>query len=318
MPKTKTPTLGAVAAAQDDEKKKAKGASLLTKALALLGLSAADAKMTKKTLVTKRTETEESDDSAEEEESLPMSTEKSSGATSGEESSSAEEEEEGAAASAEEEEEEKVAKGKRAESEEEEEEARAVAKGWKAAITAYAKATKGIDAYGIHGPKGLLRAAEKATGAKGAHATLTALHGLRGKAADAQAAVIQRLAVVEAKATKIEASSRKDRVEAMIAAAKTEGRAPSKALRAELRTYGNEQGTKKLASLIATLKPVPTSARAPKLNADGTVPGLPSTDEQAMLQTMFGDLSPDKRAEAVAMYEAAKRKNLNGASKAEA
>ncbi len=319
----KTPTLGAVAAAQDDEKKKAKGASLLAKALGMLGIGGkAAAKMTKKTLVTKRTETEESDDSAEEEEeSVPASsatsTEKSSGEASSEMSSAAEEEE-GAAASAEEEEEEE-AKGKRAgKPEEEEEEARAtIAKGWKAAISAYAKATKGVDAYGINGPKGLLRAAEKATGAKGATATLTALHGLRAKAATADAAVIQKIAKVDAKVNHIAAQSRKDRVDTMVRAAKAEGRASNRDLRAQLRAYGNAHGTQALAGLIVTLPKITTEARAPKLGPDGTVIGLPDAEEQAMLAATFGDLPEAQRAAAIADYRA-KMKNLNGASKAEA
>lgn len=312
MPKKKIPTLGAVAAEKDEEKKAKKAKGLIA---SLLALVTPDAKMTKKTLTTKRVEMEESDDSAEEEEeSLPASTEKSSGAESSEKSSA--EEESGAASSAEEEEEEEAAKG--AKKMEEEEEARAVAKGWKAAMAAYAEATKGVDAYGIKGPKGLLRAAEKATGAKGHTATLTALHGLRSKAASADAAVIQRIAAVEAKATKIEAQSRHDRVEAIVSAAKAEGRAPNKELRAQLRTFGNEHGTKKLAALVATLKPLRTDARAPKLGADGTVPGVPAADEQAVLQAMFGDLPEDKRKEAIAMYEANKRKAMNGAGKVEA
>jgi len=312
MPKTKIPTLGAVAAEQDDEKKKGRIGRALGVLAAAFGLDAPSAKMTKKTLTTKRVEMEESDES-EEEESVPPTTPAGSSAASSEMSSAGsskeeEEEESGAASSAEEEE----AARKGAKKMEEEEEARAVAKGWKAAIAAYAKATEGVDAYGIKGPKGLLRAAEKATGAKGAAATLTALHGLRSKAATADAAVIQRLAQVEAKATKIETQSRKDRVDAMVKAAKAEGRAPNADLRAQLRDYGNAHGTKKLAALIATLKPLPTNAKAPKLNAEGKPEGAPEANEQEILKAMFDDLPEAQRAQAIAMYEANKRKNLNG------
>lgn len=315
--KSKIPTLGAVRAAEDDEANKAKGATLLAKALGLLGIGAAtpSAKMTKKTLTTKRVEMEESDDSEEEEEEEAMSTEKSSdGADSSDAESSAkssEEEEEEEASMAEEK------KAKRAKYEEEEEEARAVAKGWKAAIAAYAAATKGVDAYGIKGPKGLLKAAEKATGAKGASATLSALHGLRTKAQGADAAVIQRLAKVEAKATKIETTSRRERVESMVQAAKASGQAPTKALRAQLREHGNSHGTKALASLIASLPKVARTTedgeRIPHLSANGSPLGAP-TAQQQVTEMAMADLDPEQRkVYEKTRAEIASKKNLNGA-----
>lgn len=307
MPK-KIPTLSAVA---DDEKKKGKIATALAALSSALGIGAAtpDAKMSKKTVTTKRTEMEESDDSEEEEASVPMSTEKSSGAESSKpaasdaaDSADAEADDSGAESS-------KPADKTKATDDEDAK----VARGWAAAEKAYAKVASGVDAYGVRGPKGLLKMAEKATGTKGAASAISALHSLRTKAANADAAVIQRLASVEAKAIKIEASSRKDRVNAIVAKAKAEGRANSKDLRAELRTYGNERGTRALAKLVATLQKVRTLADGAR---EGKIDGasVPAADEQKMLATMFGDLKGDAYKEAVALYEDNKRK-ANGAAK---
>lgn len=322
MPKDTIPTLATVAS---DAKARKKARGMLASLTALLGLGAAKptAKMSKRTLTTKRVEMEETDESSaaeegeeESEASSVSSTEKSS------EASSAEEEEEERGEAEEEEEEESVPSkpekeerhAKKGEAEEEEE--ALVSRAWTAAEKAYAKVAAKVDPYGIRGPKGMRKAARRATGAKTRGEAISALHNLRHKAATADAAVIQRIAAVEAKASKIETASRKDRVEAMVSEAKAEGRAPTKALRAQLREHGNTHGTKALAKLIASLPKLATNARMPKIGSDGSVSGAPAADTQALLKAMFGDLPEEQRKAAIADFETKMR--MNGAGKAEA
>lgn len=313
MGKTNIPTLASVAEAEADEKKRGRLARALGAIASALNIGAADAKMTKKTLTTKRVEMEESDDS-EEEESV-ASTERSSGAESSEASSSAksseeEEEEEEAAASEE----------KHAKYEEEEEEARAVAKGWKAAIKAYAEATRGVDAYGVKGPKGLLRAAEKATGKVGVSAVLSSLHGHRASKATADAKVIRRLAKVEAKATKVENENREERVNRMVADAKASGKAPRGEFRKYLRAFGAEHGTKKLEALIASLpqavRTTDEGERIPHIDGRGSPLGAP-TAQQQVTEMAMADLDPEQRKTYEKTRAEIAAKKANGAAKVE-
>lgn len=225
-------------------------------------------------------ETDEEEESAEgseeeEEESAAESTQKSSEASSAASSEEEEEEEEGAA------------KGKRGESEEEEEEA--IARGWSAAAKAYARETKGIDAYGVRGPKGLRKAVAKATGETSIEAILGALAALPRKAkADAKVA-----ADVDA----LKAKGRKTDVNAIVAQAKADGRATTHELRAELRTIGMTQGPKYLRGFVAKLPKIRTredGGRIPRTDALGNPQNVPS-DEQQTREMAMADLSPEQR-----------------------
>lgn len=250
-----------------------------------------DAKMSKVTKTSKHVTMEESD--SEEEESVP-STEKSSAASSSAASSemsskeSEEEEEEEERGSAAEEEE-------RGESEEEEEKAKA----WGLAHKAYKAATKGRDAYAIHGPKRLLAAVFKATGKRTVAEAMGVLAGLPvRRAADAK---------IVARVGKIEADGRKAKIDAIVAEAKTAGRAgaTSKDGRASLRALGMAQGPKFLRAHVETLPVVAGSQeRHGRADAEGNVIGAPDEHTQtAMMEKAMSGLSAKERAEFVKEYE---------------
>lgn len=311
----------AFAAKQTPATKAAYLGALILALAAAKALGAADstvsAKMKKVTerYSEKKERLEESDDEEEEEEEeASAATSADSESMSRSEKSSEEEEEEASpstAKSEEEEEEEEERKGKRAKGgeseEEEEEEEEAVAKGWTAARRAYRKAAVGVDAYGLRGPKGLLAACEKALGVRGPSAVLGALAALpkRRKADDALAAQVVQLTT----------NARKQRVDAIVAKAKDEGRAPSKALRDSLRAAGAKNGTRWLAAHVATLpaikrkrdqgadehgNPINPPARSGQ-RADyqaGEVMGLGglSDKDRELAQKIRGDIDNRKRA----------------------
>ncbi len=251
-----------------------------------------DAKMSKVTKTSKHVTMEESDS---EEESAPPSTAKSAASSSemsSAESSEEEEEEEKAAASSGA----KSSKGKPFGESEEEEEEEAVTKAWAGAHKAYKASTKGTDAYAIHGPRALLKAVLKATGqttVAGAMGVLAAMP--KRRAADAK---------IIARVETIEANGRREKVNALVATAKSEGRAGATSHdgRASLRALGMEQGTKFLKAHLATLPVVAnTKERGPRADAEGNVIGAPGADAQGkMMEQAMAGLNPKERAEFVA------------------
>lgn len=263
MPK-KIPTLGEVAQAKAEEKKKAEGLSLLGKAIALLGLGGAkaeakpDARMSKRTETTKHVVLEEDDsddmeEESEEEEEMDSETDKPESTDDGS-TGSEEEEEEGYA---------------------EEEEERAVAKGarvaLKAANAAYLASIKGQPneaALALRSPLRLAREAKKATGAKTVGGAMAKLSRLRTAKADDAAATIKANADLEARLAKIEQGERSREVDALVAQAKLENRAgaTTKDGRKALREHGNAYGAAALQKLIAGLPQVArTVAQGPRL-----------------------------------------------------
>lgn len=269
------------------------------------------AKMTKVTeKYTQRKERMEESD--EEEESVPASTAKSSEPESSEASSAkSSEEEESAAASMptsskpkpSEEEEEAAA------SEEEEEEA--IAKGLKAAHAAYLKATKGTDAYGVFGPKGIVKALTKATGEKSVKAALGALAALPRKA-KADAKVVADVAELKRNATR-------EKIEAIVAEAKADGRASSKALRSELRAMGAKMGAAYLKGFVAKLpkggRTNHDGARIPADDGEGNALGGPDDTAQArMMEAAMQGMNAKERADFKALHKERMRKSANGAA----
>lgn len=324
--KKKIPPLGAVAAAKADEKTKAKAAGLFASLGALLGLGPAPAptagKMRKVTEKHTHMKLEEEEggsdaDSAAEEEAGTGETGSEADDSEGSKSSAAEEEEE-------EEEEEKGAKGKPFE--EEEEASASLARALRAAYKAPAVRAaflaalpeKHRAAASLRTPDRLFREARRATGAKTVDGAMTALSRLRDKAAAGDATIIRKTATLAAKVTKIEAGQRSERVNAVVAEAKASGHASSKDLRAQLRAYGNANGTKALRALVATLPKVRTTGdgeRHPLTDAEGATLGAPGVGEQeAMMARMTAGLDEKGKADFMAEY---KRKSaaLNGAGR---
>jgi ClpP class serine protease len=173
--------------------------------------------------------------------------------------------------------------------------------------SAYMKAAAGVDPYGVHSPKRMAEAIMKATGQK----TLVEAMG-------ALSAIPQRAAVEKSNAEKIaklEAAAVADRVNALVAEAKKDGRAPSKAMRASLRDMGLKMGEGFLRGHLATLPKIVRTEADGALQAaadgKGSPAGLPSTDEQEekMLASMFAGYAPEKRAEAIEMYRAERAKS---------
>lgn len=314
MPKT---PLQRAAAAQDDDKRKKKARGLISSALALLGLSTdAAAPKAKKSKVIekyseKRERMEESDeesdaDSAAEEEEEEEATGSTDGGSESTGSSSAEEEEE--------EEEEGAA-------EEEEEEARAPAaargrtvgkvkggslrKAYAAADAAFLAAIPEHErlSASVKAPSRLLRYAKKATGQKSVDGVLGALSAM-----PEQRKATARLAE---RVERIESTTREQQIEAIVAQAKANGQAPTKDMRASLRTMGAKMGPKFLAGHVATLPRLRTEARTAKIDESGAPVGAPTTDEQAkIVGSIFAGMSDEERAKA----EADMRQRLNGAA----
>ena len=288
--RTKRKTLGAVAA---DEKKARKARGMIASALALLGIGGPAAKYTKTT--TKTTEEEEEDPKSaappsskeEEEEEAAESTQRSSAAEEEEEEEAMDSASDRPPPKSEEEEEEESAATSKEEEEEEEEEGK-TAKAFASADRAYRKAAKGVDAYGIRGPGALLKAAEKATGQKGIAAVLGALSAAPKRA--------KANAKIEADVSRLKASARRDRIDAIVDKAKSDGRAPSKALRASLRELGMQHGSAWLKGHVATLPQVRTDARIPKHDEKGAPIGAPAASDQAkMREQALAGLSAEER-----------------------
>lgn len=294
----------------DSKARKAFEASVAAKASAKIAVEAAqpDAKMHTVTKTSKHVTKEESDS---EEESVP-STEKSS-AESSEESSGSSSADSSATSTdvhSEEEEEESAdakmagkgkAKGKtKGKAEEEEEES--TAKAWAAAHKAYKASSEGIDAYAIHGPKKFLAAVLKATGQTTVAGALGALAALPKRAkADAK---------IAADVDKLKAAAAGEKVNAIVDAAKIEGKAPSKAMRASLREMGAKMGPAYLKGHVATLPAVirttKVGAFVPREGTDGAALGVGGDDEAKMLAQLTAGMAPDKAK----AFEADYRKRL--------
>lgn len=323
----KIPTLGAVAEAQAEDEKQKKAKGLLAKALVMLGLSGGDAKpdakMTKRTLTTKRVEMEESDTGAEEEEEESGEEEmdsetdmpESTGDTSDTADSKAEEEEE----EAEEEE-----GGKHAKYEEEEESkalARAVSKALnspavhEAFLAALPKRHR--DAGALFSPHRLASAAKRATGAATTYAAMHALADLRQQAKGRAEAVLKQQAKLERRVVKIEGARRADRVNAIITVAKEKGvpGATTKQGREQLRAYGMQHGTKALSLFIQSQgEGLRRDARAPK-EIQGASGAPTSAEQERMIELAMNGLDEKGRAQFLALLEEDKKKALSGASK---
>lgn len=322
MPKHQIPTLGAVATAKTDEKRQKKAAGLFASLAALLGFSAdavpAAGKMRKVTEKHTHTKLEEesggSESEAEEEEG-------STGGSTGSESTGTDSSMSSTGGS--------TGTGSDAEEEEGggkmEEEEEASAKGLGRALRAAYGSPAVRDAFlaalpekhramgSLCAPYRLLREARKATGANGVHGTMTALSQHRANTATGAAKVIKATAGLAAKVTKIEASQRAERVEALVATAKAEGRATSKDLRAQLRAYGAANGTKALKALVATLPKVAGGTeRIPRTDATGNPQGVPGADQQAR-EMAIADLNPAERAEYEKIRATVAASRANGA-----
>ncbi len=279
----KTP-LQVAAAAQDDAKKTKKARGILAGLAALLGLGAEDvpapdARSSKHTVTTKRTETMEDDEEGTE----PPEDDSSSGG----DDADAEAEEDSAA--------------EHAEEDEDAEEAVAAPGAAAAAAPSVAKPRKGMfraalaaaDAAFIAAvpeqyrasaalrmPSRLVREAKHATGEKTLDGAFGALSALPTRA--------KALAKMEADVVALKADGRKRRIDEIVSAAKSEGRAgaTSVAGRASLRALGMAQGSQFLRSHVATLPIVaPTRERIPRQDERGEVIGAPSAmDQKAMAE----------------------------------
>lgn len=324
------PTLGAVAAAANDEKKQAKAKGMLATALAMLGIGGTAqptaGKMRKVTETHKHVKLEEeeggsdADSSAEEEEeeeereAEESSTDMtgSDADSTGTEKSEEEEGEEEEAGAAEEEEEEASVKGLgRA--------VRAAYRSPEVKAAFLAAIPKGLRAAAaLRTPDRLFREVRKSTGAKTIDGAMTALSRQRTKAAAGDARVIKATATLAAKVTKIEAGQRAQRVEAIVKQAKAEGRAGSHDLREQLRAYGQANGSKALRALVATLPKARTTEdgeRLPKTDSEGNAIGMPGNeDQEAMLARATAGMSEKERAEFLDIYKT-KAKALNGAGR---
>lgn len=267
--------------------------------------SGARAKMKKVTerYSEKKERLEESDDEEEEEEEEANSSSASSAESSEMKSSKEEEEEESAAtAKSEEEEEEEEERG---ESEEEEEEALVAA--YASAHRAYKGKAKGIDAYAVRGPRALLKAVLKATGE-------TTIAGAMGALA-AMPRNAKAAATVAADVAKLKAAASSDKIEGIVAEAKADGRAPTKALRAELRELGAKMGATYLRGFVAKLPKLGTSAKIPKADERGNPIGAPTAFAQ---ERMMGGQVPEKDRELAAKIEGeivARKQRANGAGR---
>jgi hypothetical protein len=310
---TKTTPLQAVAAKDDDAKDKRKKLGLLASIASALGLgdSKTVARMSKRTEVTKHTITEEDDgdDAEEEAEDDDSEEEEAEDSATDMSNSEAEEEESDEGSEAEEEEEEEEERAEYDEEEEEKAAARAIAKAYKspavrdAFLAAVPKKFRASAA--LRAPDRVVREMKRATNARTIDDAMTALSRSRKSAAKGDAKVIKATAQLAARVQKVESENRKQRVDAMVNDAKAAGKAPTKALRAQLREHGNAHGTKALASLISSLPVVArTNASQPKIDGHGNPLGAPNADAQALEKSMFGHLPEKERAEAIKEYRA--------------
>ena len=312
MPKRKS--LGEVAA---DQKKAKEARGLLASLAALIGVGGKpEGKMSKRTETTKHTVVEEDDepekkDEEEEEEDTDSGAEEEE---EEEESSSAaeeEEEESDSASDKEEEEEEEEGSAKRGKYEEEEESkalASAVARAYKsdavrsAFLAALPKGMRDVGA--LYVPSRLAGMVRKATGSKTTTGAMSALSTDAKATRKGEERVIRKLAAVETKVRKIGHDRLKEKVSAIVDVAKSNGRAPTKELRAQLREYGMQHGAEKLTAFIASLPALPTSERIPGADAKGNPIGAPTTTDQAaaMETALFADLPPEQREKAIVDY----------------
>lgn len=324
----KTPKLADVAAAQADDAKAKKARGMFAALSALLGISAkgADAKTSKHTVTTKRTETTEEDTDAgadaEDSESGAGAEDSESGADA--EAEGDDEEKSDAAAEAEGEDSDTGKPAEDAEDKGEDKEAKAIAKAHKGALAAadaaymahaHANAPKYAASLALRSPARVERTIRKATGATTFDGAMSALSRKHSYAAEGHAKVIGKIADMEARVVKVEKQSRAQRIDAIVVAAKSDGRASSKDLRAELRGYGMANGSKALAKLVSTLPKVTTSERRPKIDGHGNALGAPSTEEQAhMMEASMTGLDEKGRAEFAALHAETLKKHraLNG------
>lgn len=326
MPKDKIPTLGAVAAANADEKTKAKRLGLLASIASALGLGS-DAvptagKMRKVTETHKHVKLEEeeggTDSGEEEEEEEAMDSESDMDSDADSESSKSDAEEE-------EEEEEGEAKGGEYEEEEEEASVKGLGSALRAAYRSpevkaafLAAVPKHLRAAAsLRTPDRLVREVRKSTGAKTIDGAMTALSRQRATAAKGDAKVIKALAKVEQKVSAVESGQRAQRVEAIVQKAKEEGKATTKDLRSKLRAYGVNHGTKALKAFVATLPKIRTVEDGEKIartDAQGNALGAPSLEAQ-MREMAAADLSGDERRkyDEIRATVAAARNGANGA-----
>jgi ClpP class serine protease len=170
-----------------------------------------------------------------------------------------------------------------------------VPKGWGSAQKAYKGRAQGSgsDAYGVlHGPLALLNAAAKATG----QATIEGILG-------ALAAIPERLAnanKVETRVAALEKTSRAQRVEAVLASARTAGKVGGKSHRDHLRAEGLKHGSKWLAGHLAVapvvVRTLASGGHEAKEGDDGRGQFTAATDEQAkLLAQMTADMTPAER-----------------------
>jgi len=329
MPKPRKPrtALQATAAAQDDAKKQGKARKLLSSLVALIGgktdAAAPNAKMRKVTEKHTKVRLEEEEGYEEEEESDAGSESTEDGESTGG-SEAEEEEEESDAGSAEEEEEEEE---EASEEEEEEEEARASNRARPSASVLSSKQIKAAHraadaaflaaipeplrgAAALRSPSRVARYAKKATGAKSLDDALGALSAMPVRSA--------ATAKLEAKVDRIEATTKRDRINVIIAEAKAEGRAgaTSREGRDSMRALGAQMGPRFLRGHVATL-PIAarTNARLPNSDAPGGS-GAPSNEDQARMreQAMSG---LDAKGRALFLAIESEKRKANGAAKRE-
>ena len=324
MPKRKS--LGEVAA---DQKKAKEARGLLASLAALIGVGGGkpEGKMSKRTETTKHTVVEEDDepekkDEEEEEEDTDSGAEEEE---EEEESSSAaeeEEEESDSASDKEEEEEEEEGSAKRGKYEEEEESkalASAVARAYKsdavrsAFLAALPKGMRDVGA--LYVPSRLAGMVRKATGSKTTTGAMSALSTDAKATRKGEERVIRKLAAVETKVRKIGHDRLKEKVSAIVDVAKSNGRAPTKELRAQLREYGMQHGAEKLTAFIATLTSLPKESRIPEADASGAPKNAPARGEQARMREAALSGLDEKERKQMAEIEAEKAKGANGTGK---
>jgi hypothetical protein len=314
MPKIATP-LQRAAAEQDDAQTVEEARGLFARLGALLGIGASaaapEARMTKKTLTTKRVEMEESDDDMEEEEEAGTSDTGATQDSDNDGSAAGSQDEERGEADDEEEE---------SASEEEEEKAIAAARvaPMKAAEAAYAKAIAGhplAAALAIRSPRRVERQVRKATGARTIGAAMTVLSREHAAAETASAKHLAAQAQIEQRVNRIEKDTKREKVDALVMQGKREMRAgaTTKEGRAMLREYGMTHGATKLSAFLAAQPRLARSAEedgALRENVRRDAAKKDAADPEAIIADMTAGMSPEKAAAARADFQ----KRLNGAT----
>lgn len=193
----------------------------------------------------------------------------------------------------------KKAKGAtRAEDDGEEDEEKALAACYAAADKAYRKEARarGIDAYGVRGPKALLKVVHKAQGTTEVHEAFGALEAVP-RQREAAAAMEQRVG-------KLEATGRAGRVVAMLDGARD--KVTSKAHRKELQALAMEKGTSWLKGHLAVL---PKVLRTTALEADegdeglGRASAVRTKDHEKIIEQATANMSAAERAEFIAALD---------------